>query len=62
MFALSQTKRVGKYNPLRNECRIYYCEKCKAYHLTSKKDFVPISFEEATGMSIDEFNEIENIL
>jgi len=22
----------------RNECRKYYCEECKAYHLTSKPD------------------------
>lgn len=62
MFTLSQTQRIGKYNPLRNEFRIYYCEKCKAYHLTSKKDFVPISFKEATGMSIDEFEEIEDMI
>lgn len=39
MFALSQTKRVGKFNPIRNECRIYYCPICKAYHLTSMKSY-----------------------
>ena len=37
MFALSQTKRVGNFNPKRNECRIYYCPLCKSYHLTSKR-------------------------
>lgn len=36
MFALSQCKRVGSYNATRNEIRLYYCEKCKCYHLTSK--------------------------
>lgn len=36
MFALSQTKRRGNYQPLRNEKRIYYCENCKAWHLTSQ--------------------------
>ena len=39
MFALSQCKRVGNYNPLRNECRVYYCNECKSYHLTSEKEY-----------------------
>lgn len=35
MFALSQCRaRINKGN--RQEKRIYFCEKCKAYHLTSK--------------------------
>lgn len=37
MFALSQCKKVGKFNPIRNEKRYYYCEECKCYHLTSKE-------------------------
>ena len=37
MFALSQCKKVGNYNPIRNECRIYFCHKCNSYHLTSQK-------------------------
>lgn len=36
MFALSQTKHRGNYNPRRNEQRIYYCKICNAWHLTSK--------------------------
>lgn len=36
MFALSQCKRVGNYNSIRNEKRFYYCDKCKCWHLTSK--------------------------
>ena len=39
MFALSQCKRVGNYNSSRNEYRIYYCEECKSYHLTSNKNY-----------------------
>lgn len=38
MFALSQCRRVGKYNPIRDEKRFYYCEECKCYHLTSKEN------------------------
>ena len=34
-FALSQTRRVGNYKSNRNECRVYYCPKCKGWHLTS---------------------------
>ena len=37
MFALSQTKYCGKFNPKRNEKRIYFCNKCKAWHLTSQE-------------------------
>lgn len=37
MFALSQCRRVGKTKSKRNECRIYFCNKCKCYHLTSKE-------------------------
>ena len=37
MFALSQCKRVGRSKGKRNECRFYFCDECKAYHLTSKK-------------------------
>lgn len=37
MFALSQCRRVSKYNPIREEKRFYYCEECKCYHLTSKE-------------------------
>ena len=29
--------KVGKFNPIRNEKRYYYCEECKCYHLTSKE-------------------------
>ena len=36
LFALSQCKKHGKYNPLRNEIRIYFCNRCKSYHLTSE--------------------------
>lgn len=36
MFALSQTRKLGKTHPERNKCRIYWCKECKAYHLTSK--------------------------
>ena len=36
MFALSQTKFVGNYNPKRNEKRFYFCNECNAWHLTSK--------------------------
>ena len=36
MFALSQTKYCGNFNPKRNEKRIYFCEKCNAWHLTSQ--------------------------
>lgn len=36
MFALSQTKKNGNYNPLRNEKRMYFCSECNAWHLTSK--------------------------
>lgn len=38
LFALSQTKKVGNYNPKRNECRTYFCKVCNAYHLTSKHE------------------------
>ena len=34
MFALSQCKRKSKGK--RQEKRIYYCNICKAWHLTSK--------------------------
>lgn len=37
MFALSQCKKFGNFISKRNECRIYYCKECSAYHLTSKK-------------------------
>ena len=37
MFALSQCRRVGNYKGKRDECAYYYCEECKAYHLTSKR-------------------------
>ena len=36
LFALSQCKRVGNYKSHRNECRVYFCNECKGYHLTSK--------------------------
>lgn len=39
LFALSQAQKVGKYNPLRNECRVYYCKECQAYRLTSKHKY-----------------------
>lgn len=39
LFALSQTQKVGRYKPLRNECRVYYCKECQAYHLTSKHKY-----------------------
>lgn len=36
MFALSQcNKHSAKSN--RQECRFYWCDKCKSYHLTKKK-------------------------
>lgn len=34
MFALSQTMK--SQNHKRMEKRIYYCEECKSWHLTSK--------------------------
>lgn len=37
MFALSQCKYFGNFKSKRNECRIYFCQECKCYHLTSKK-------------------------
>jgi hypothetical protein len=37
-FALSQARRVGNYKANRNECRVYYCPKCKGWHLTSKRN------------------------
>lgn len=37
MFALSQCKRVGNYKSKRDECAIYFCNECNAYHLTSKR-------------------------
>lgn len=36
MFALSQCKRIGNHNPLRNKYRIYYCEKVKLSDIPSK--------------------------
>ena len=36
MFALSQAKYCGNFTSRRNEKRIYFCEKCKAWHLTSQ--------------------------
>lgn len=40
MFALSQCIRVGKYKPIRDEKRFYYCDECQCYHLTSKERWV----------------------
>lgn len=37
MFALSQAKYCGNFTSKRNEKRIYFCEKCKAWHLTSQE-------------------------
>lgn len=37
LFALSQTKYEGNFKAKRNEQRIYFCKKCNAWHLTSKK-------------------------
>ena len=38
MFALSKCKfSQRKGNHKREEKRFYWCEQCKAYHLTSKK-------------------------
>lgn len=37
MFTLSQLNLAGrKGNPNRREKRIYYCDKCKGWHITSK--------------------------
>ena len=36
MMALADCRKLSK-KPTRNECRIYYCEECHAWHLTSKR-------------------------
>lgn len=38
MFILSQCKKANRFgNHNRRELRLYFCKKCNAYHLTSKK-------------------------
>lgn len=38
MFALSECKFLKKRgNRNRKEIKIYFCDKCNSYHLTSKK-------------------------
>jgi len=32
------TNKKYKGHTKRKECRFYYCEKCKSYHLTSKEE------------------------
>lgn len=36
MFALSQCRRYTKVTE-KLESRVYYCERCKSWHLTSQK-------------------------
>lgn len=36
LFALSQCLRQNAKGN-RHECRVYFCNKCNSYHLTSKK-------------------------
>jgi len=39
-------KKVHKSSKnYRKECRTYYCEKCNAWHLTSKELNTPVEFE-----------------
>jgi hypothetical protein len=35
MLAIAKIQNKGNYN--RHECRYYFCNKCKAYHLTSQE-------------------------
>lgn len=37
MIALSSTEFHGNKSKRRHECRMYWCVRCKAYHLTSQK-------------------------
>lgn len=36
MLALADCKKLSR-KPTRNECRVYYCDECQAWHLTSKR-------------------------
>lgn len=39
MIALASCQKSGRFgNSKRNECRLYYCDICKSYHLTSKRN------------------------
>lgn len=49
MFALAKTKHNANYNHNRKETRIYFCEKCNAYHLTSQKIFDDETKQETKG-------------
>jgi len=43
--ALNHIQKFGKRFKYRKECRYYYCSKCEAWHITSKKDFAEESTE-----------------
>lgn len=39
-IALKKVKKSSKN--YRKECRTYYCEKCNAWHLTSKEEWIDV--------------------